>query len=271
MSTPFDLFLFSTNPPAVCEAVAAGVAGVVVDWEQAGKAHRQRDADTEINTQTVDDLRAVRAATTARVLCRINPIGATSRREIADAVAAGADEILLPMVRTVEEVRVALDLTRDRCGVGILVETVAAVDRADALSRLPLSRVYVGLNDLTIDRGGRCIFSSVLDGTVERVREKFAVPFGFAGMTMVHRGFPVPCRLLIAEMARLGCDFTFLRRSFHRDIQGHVPGREVPKMLWALSAARRRSNDDVERDRRELHGTIRRAMLAHDEPVPLAP
>jgi hypothetical protein len=271
MSTRFDLFLFSTNPVAVCEAVAAGVAGVVIDWEQSGKAHRQRAADTEINAQTLDDLRAIRAATTARILCRINAIGATSRREIDDAVAAGVDEILLPMVRTVEEVRVALDLTRDRCGVGILVETVAAVDRAEALAALPLSRVYVGLNDLTIDRGGRCIFSAVLDGTVERVREKFSVPFGFAGMTMVHRGFPVPCRLLIAEMARLGCDFTFLRRSFHRDIQGHVPAREVPDMLWAVSAAKRRSQDDIERDRCELHGAIRQVMLEHHEPLPVAP
>lgn len=271
MSTRFELFLFSTSPPAVCEAVAAGVSGVVIDWEQNGKAHRQRDADTEINTQTVEDLKAVRAATTARVLCRINPIGATSGREIDDAVAAGADEILLPMVRTVEEVRLALDLARDRCGVGILVETVAAVDRAEALAGLPLSRVYVGLNDLTIDRGGRCIFSAVLDGTVERIREKFAVPFGFAGMTMVHRGFPLPCRLLIAEMARLGCDFTFLRRSFHRDIQGHVPGREVPNMLWAVAAATRRSQDDIERDRCELHGAIRQAMMEDHEPLPAAP
>ena len=34
------------------------------------------------------------------------------------------------------------------------------------LCRLPLTRVYVGLNDLSIDRGLANIFTSVADGTV---------------------------------------------------------------------------------------------------------
>src|SRR5688572_10136286 len=142
MNQPFDLFLFSTNPIEIREAVAAGVSGVVIDWEQAGKIDRQRHADTEINTQTLDDLRAARAATPAKILCRINPFGDGTQQEIEDAVTAGADEILLPMVRSVEYVAAVLTLARGRCGVGILVETVAAVDCVDALAALPLSRVY---------------------------------------------------------------------------------------------------------------------------------
>jgi hypothetical protein len=270
MSTPFELFLFSTNPHVVCEAAAAGIAGVVIDWEHAGKADRQRDADTEINAHSVEDLRRVRAATSATILCRINAVGPTTEREIEEAIAAGADELLLPMVRTVEEVGLALDMVRGRCGVGILVETAAAVERAEALSRLPLARVYIGLNDLMIDRGDTSIFSAVLDGTVERVRSAFTAPFGFAGMTIVQRGWPIPCRLLIAEMARLHSGFTFLRRSFHRDIRGRSVAEDIPAMLWAVAAAARRSPDDVERDRRDLNAAIRRAIAGPAECLPLS-
>ena len=92
-----------------------------------------------------------------------------------------------------------------RCGVGVLVETVAAVEAVEELALLPLSRVYVGLNDLSIDRGTASLFDAIADGTVERVVSAFDVPFGFGGLTEPELGDPVPCRLLIAEMARLRC------------------------------------------------------------------
>jgi len=267
MNPLFDLFLFSTNPREIREAVAAGITGVVVDWEQVGKADRQHHADTEINRHTVEDLRIARASTRATVVCRINPVGVTTEREIEDAIAAGADEILLPMVRSVKEVSAAVGLARDRCGVGILVETVEAVASAGELARLPLSRVYVGLNDLMIDRGHTNIFAAVLDGTIERIRSNFSVPFGFGGLTLVERGCPVPCRLLIAEMARLDCRFSFLRRSFHRDMAGHRPSDEIPRILEALTIATRRRSDEIVRDRFELTDTINRMLF--ERPVRL--
>ena len=78
----------------------AGVDGFIVDWECKGKEKRQAGADTEINEDTPEDLRRVRAATNARVLCRLNQPGPWTAGEIEEAVAGGADEILLPMVRS---------------------------------------------------------------------------------------------------------------------------------------------------------------------------
>ncbi len=135
------------------EAVVGGVAAVVVDWENDGKEERQSAADTEINRHTVDDLRRTRAATGARVLCRINRSGSRTQDEVELALDAGADELLLPMVRSVAEVESVLDIVDGRAGLGILVETRDAVAAAEELGRLPLSRVYVGLNDLSIERG----------------------------------------------------------------------------------------------------------------------
>lgn len=253
----FAPILFSTDPSEIREAVPSGIAGVIVDWENKGKGERQASADTQINYATVDDLERVRACTRAPVICRINETGAHTPLEIEAAIAAGASEVLLPMVRSPREVAEALRLARDRCGVGILVETCAAVAAAGELGRLPLSRVYVGLNDLAIDGGIRNIFWPVLGDTVERVRRHFRVPFGFAGLTVIDEGAPISCRLLIAEMARLDCQFSFLRRSYHRDIQGRSPRVEIPRMIEAVERARRRNAEQVWSDRLELEQAIR--------------
>lgn len=252
MSAEFELFLFSSDPATIEPAVAAGVSGVVVDWERVGKRHRQAGADTQIGEDTVDDLRRVRACTSGRVICRIDNDELLLEEQIESAIAAGADEILLPMVRSAGTVERVLDEANGRCGIGILVETVAAVAEAAALAALPLSRVYVGLNDLAIDRGTSNIFEPLLDGTIEEVRQHFALPFGFAGLTVVDAGSPIPCRLIIGELIRLDCTFSFLRRSYHADMRGRSPARETPRLRLALETASRRTLAEVERDRDEL-------------------
>lgn len=251
-SRPFSLLLFSVDPAAIRESVRAGVDAIVVDWECGGKHDRQAGADTEINRHTLDDLRRVRAATNGRVICRVNAPHAGSAEEVGLAIGAGADEILVPMVRSADDVVRMLELVNGRRGVGILIETEDAVRAAADLCALPLSRVYVGLNDLAIDRGARNIFHAVVDGTVAAVRQVCPLPFGFGGLTRPDAGRPIPCRLLIAEMARLGTQFSFLRRSYHRDMRGRDAADEVPRLLAAIREARARSAAEVERDRLEL-------------------
>ncbi|MGY1730348.1 aldolase [Geodermatophilus sp. SYSU D01045] len=230
-----DLFLFTVDAAWGRDVVAAGAAGIVVDWERRGKHRRQAGEGTQINADTLADLVRVRAATDGRLLCRINAAGPWTAREVADAVAAGADEVLLPMVRTPEEVDRTLDVVAGRCGLGILVETQDAVDRVAELARRPLSRIYVGLNDLRIDRRSRELFRPLVDGTVEAVRAAVPVPFGVGGLTLPGGGFPVPGDLLAAELVRLRTDFTFLRRSFTADMAGRDPFVEVPRLLAALA------------------------------------
>jgi len=252
----FTLILFSTDPAFIGQAVAAGVEAIIVDWENIDKDRRQASSDTQINYDTLEDLARVRACTDALVICRLNQFETTTETEIEQAIEAGADEIMLPMVRTTEEVKSALELVRGRCGVGILVETVAAVQAAAELARLPLSRVYIGLNDLAIERKTPNIFTPLIDGTLENIRRHFDQPFGFGGLTLPEFGNPIPCQLLISEMARLRCDFSFLRRSFYADIKNRNLSIEIPRILAALEAALRRPSHIVNKDRRELESTV---------------
>jgi hypothetical protein len=244
-----DLFLFTVDPRWGSDVVAAGAAGIVVDWERRGKARRQLGEDTQINADTPEDLAQMRAATDGRLLCRINGYGPWTAGEVEEAVFRGADEILLPMVRSSEEVDRTLDLVSGRCGLGILIETQDAVDQAARLAQRPLSRIYVGLNDLRIDRRSLELFRPLVDGTVDAVRAEVTQPFGVGGLTLPDGGSPVPGRLLAAELVRLGTDFTFLRRSFTADMVGRDPFTEVPRLLAALDLLRRAEPAEVTRSR----------------------
>jgi hypothetical protein len=181
----------------------------------------------------------MREATDGRVLCRINGFGPWTPAEVDEAVARGADEILLPMVRTPREVDRTLEAVRGRCGLGILVETQDAVHRVRELARRPLSRVYLGLNDLRIDRRSDNLFVPLVDGTADAVRAQVPGRFGVAGLTLPGGGAPVPSTLLAAELVRLGADFTFLRRAFTADVAGRDPAVEVPRLLDSLEELRR--------------------------------
>ena len=262
-----DLLVFTADAARAAAVVEAGAAGVILDWERRGKARRQQGQDTQINEDTAADLAAVRSTvpTTgpARVLCRVNGAGPWTAHEVQVAVELGADEVLLPMVRTPADVDLALDAVAGRCGLGVLVETQAAVDCVEALALRPLSRVYLGLNDLRIDRGGADpLFAPLVDGTADRVRRAVDVPFGVAGLTLPDGGAPVPSRLLAGELARLGADFTFLRRSFWADTAGHDLRTAVPRILEHCAATRRRTPAGVSRDRTELLRAV---------PLPVAP
>jgi hypothetical protein len=252
----FALLLFTTETAYARAAEAAGVDGFVVDWEGIGKRSRQRGADTEVSGDTPEDLSGVRGAVASPVVCRINRLGPQTSGEVEDAVARGADEVLLPMVTAPGEVEKVLELVDGRCGVGILVETERAVACAPELGRLPLSRAYVGLNDLAIERRSNSIFDAVVDGTAERVRESFEAPFGFGGLTLPDQGSPVPCRLLIGEMARLRCDFGFLRRSYRRDVAPDEQAGAVAAIRAELARAAARGPAEVRRDREELAAAL---------------
>jgi hypothetical protein len=60
----------------------------------------------------------------------------------------------------------------------------------------------------------------------------------------------------MAEMERLGCAFSFLRRSFHRDMNGRDPEVEVPRIRAALDDAALRTAGERRRDHEALCSAI---------------
>lgn len=252
MSQPFELFLFSVDPLIVKAAAEAGIDAIIVDWEIKGKQERQKGFNTQINAHNLEDLKKVRALTKTQVICRINPFGPETAQEIEEAVRYGADEILVPMVRNLEEVQAILNLAGRRIAVGVFIETKAAVQLALPLSQLALSRIYVGLNDLAIENQDHNIFTPLTDGVLETVRNSITIPFGFGGLTLPDQGHPIPCRLFIGEMMRLQSHFSFLRRSFLADVQNKHLAVEIRRLREAIEEARHRPVWKIVHDHEEL-------------------
>lgn len=241
MKTLFDFVLFEHNPARVETAVAAGIRSFMVDCEWKGKKERQTGADTEISPTNIENIREVTAIPYAKAYCRINRAGSWTASEVECALQNGAARIFLPMVESPEEVEAFLRYIDGKAEAAILVETQKALKYLDELAQLPLDAVYIGLNDLAISRGARSIFASIADGTVEKICEAFySVQHGFGGVTVLDEGCPVPCKMFMQEMARLNCSFSFLRRSFHKNIDGLNMEKEIQKLhsFWAVLCAR---------------------------------
>jgi hypothetical protein len=243
--------LFFTTTARAQAAVAAGITRLVVDLEVVGKHERQVGHDTQVNTHQVSDIVTVRRAAGCAVTCRVNSVGAGTDDEIEAVVDTGADEVLVPMAREVAEVERVLDAVGGRAAVAVMVETQAAVDLADALASLPVSRLYLGLLDLWIDRRSRHPFEALADGTIDRVAEVARCRgrgFGFGGLTLPGGGYPLPVQHLFNELSRTST-FTFLRRSFERDVPDADMAAAVSSIRSALEVAGRRPAAQVEADR----------------------
>ncbi len=255
--SPLDLVLFEHDPDRALRYIEAGITHLIVDTELKNKQERQRGFDTEIAPTSLRAIGPLKKLAGIFVSCRINGWCDTSIDEVDMAISEGVDRIFLPMVSSFDDVQAFIDAVDGRSEVAILIETEKGVQLAAEIARLPIDAVYVGLNDLAISRGKRFIFSAVRDETVSALRAHFAShQFGFGGVTALGRGSPIPCRMLVAEMARLNCTFSFVRRSFKKDMVGRDMRREIDRIKKYWEMLRRRTVERVTKDHLRLQNVI---------------
>lgn len=225
-AAPFELCLITADPALATLAWQAGVERVFVDLETLGKAERQRGQGLFLTDATPDDLSLVRAAFRGDgLLVRINPLHEGTAAELDAVLARGADIIMLPMARRLEEVSEFVRLVDKRARTSLLLETKDALDAIEQIATLPaLDEVHVGLNDLRLSLGSGSLFSAILDGHIARVAkacETSGMRFGFGGVTRpADDDLPVPPDCIIAELVRYGARMALLGRSFKRGLKG---------------------------------------------------
>lgn len=202
----------------------AGTDRIFIDMEYIGKAKRQGGMDTVQSHHTIQDIRNVRAVLSkAELLVRINPLHdgcneyASSEKEINDAIDAGADILMLPYFKTVDEVRRFIKYTDGRAKVFPLLETPEAADSIEEILELEgIDEMHIGINDLSLGYGRPFMFEMLTDGTVERLCRKIreaGIPFGFGGIASPGKGL-LPAEYIIGEHYRLGSTRVILSRSF---------------------------------------------------------
>lgn len=216
--------MYITNQPEIAQiAETAGVDRIFVDMEYIGKSERQGGMDTVQSHHTLQDIKKIaEAIDTAELLVRINPIHsaaegyASSKEEIDGAIENGAQILMLPYFKSVDEVKSFVELVDGRVKTMPLVETPEAVEIIDEILNLDIDEIFIGLNDLSLGYDKKFMFELLADGTVEHLCHKFArakIPYGFGGIAALGKGM-LPAEKVIAEHYRLGSTCVILSRSF---------------------------------------------------------
>lgn len=217
--------MYITNKPAVAKiAEQAGVDWIFLDMEFIGKDARQGGLDTVQNHHTIQDVANIRKAVNkAKVLVRVNPIHdalpdyPSSEDEINASIEAGADIVLLPFFKTVEEVKQFIGYVNGRAKTLLLMETVEAANLIDEILEVPgIDMIHLGLNDMHLELGMKFMFELLANGTVERLGNKInakGIPFGFGGIATLDGG-ALPGSMVLKEHVRLGSSMVIVSRSF---------------------------------------------------------
>lgn len=217
--------MYITKNPAVAEiAEASGVDWIFIDMEFISKDTRQGGLDTVQNHHTVKDVQNIKAAVKkAKVLVRVNPIHETlpdypsSKDEIDATIAAGADILMLPFFKTVEEVKTFIKLVDGRVKTLLLMETVEAANLVDEILEVSgIDMIHLGLNDMHLELGMKFMFELLANGTVEKLGKKIkarGIPFGFGGIATLDGG-ALPGSMVLKEHVRLGSSMVIVSRSF---------------------------------------------------------
>lgn len=210
--------MYITNQPEIAKiAQNVGVDRIFVDLETIGKALRQGGMDTVQSHHTLKDVAIIRKSFDGELLVRSNPIHSDSQNEIDTIIKNGADIVMLPYFKTVNQVAKFLDLVGGRAKTNLLVETPEAVEHLDAILELEgIDEIHVGLNDLHLALGMKFMFELLADGTVERISKKVlskGLKFGFGGIARLGYG-DLPAEYIIKEHYRIGSTCAILSRSF---------------------------------------------------------
>lgn len=213
-----ELMYITNNPDIAMIADEAGVDRVWIDLEYKDKEKRQKGLDTVKSHHSVSDISKIKPLLKqAKMQVRVNHINDFSRDEIDSVIAAGAEYVMLPYYKTIDEVQKFVDFVDGRATTILLLETKEAVDILDETLKVPgVDEIHIGLNDLHLSLHQDFMFEPVANGMVEDICKKIEAvgkPYGFGGIARLHEGM-VPAEMVIAEHYRIDSTRAILSRSF---------------------------------------------------------
>lgn len=215
---PLKLMYITNSPQIASIAQKYGVDRIWVDLESLGKEERQRNIDSVKSLHRIDDIkRIVPVLNESELLVRVNPINSESELEINQVIEAGADIIMLPMWKSVLEVKRFLNIVDGRVKTTLLLETKEATECIDEVLFMGgFDEVHIGLNDLHLSYSLTFMFELLSNGIVENLCNKikaYGIPYGFGGVAGIGSGM-LPAERIIMEHYHLGSTRVILSRSF---------------------------------------------------------
>lgn len=259
--TVIDFIQITNDPVLARRCDALGGFRLFVDLECLGKPERQAGRNTFISTHTMADVGTIkRALLQSLLMVRLNPMHGGTLAEVNEALAQGADMLMLPMFTCTGELASFCDMVAGRVPVVALLETAGALDTLPQWVGTPgLSEVYVGLNDLHLSLGMRFMFEPLAQGLLDEVARwthAQGLRLGFGGIARVGEGL-LPGEDVLAEHLRLGSRAVILSRTFYRDGDASSMETAVSRLRQEEKRLSCRDADAVNADQLRIAQTIR--------------
>ena len=212
------LMYITNNPDVALIAEKYGVDRIWIDLETLGKEERQSGMNTVKSNHKIDDIKQIAPLLTkAEMLVRINPWNKNSCDEVDAVIDAGAEVVMLPMWRNVQEVESFVQAVNSRVTTVLLLETKEAEECLDDVLKVEgIDEIHIGLNDLHLSYGMTFMFELLSNGTVEKICNKIkakGIPYGFGGIAKLGTG-DLPAERIVLEHYRLGSTRAILSRGF---------------------------------------------------------
>lgn len=217
-----NLMYITNNIEEALNAEEAGVDIIFIDLEINGKLERQGHLDTVISNHSLIDILKIRKVLKkSKILTRINPINNESHLEIQKAIENGTDIIMLPMFKTVTEVKKFIEIVDSRVEIYLLLETSEAFCRIDEILKIEgINGIHIGLNDLHLSLGldfmFECLSCGIVDVLIEKIRRYPKIKYGFGGIAKLDEG-ELSSNYILKEHVRLGSSMVILSRSFKKE------------------------------------------------------
>lgn len=249
--------IISNDPSIARDAQEAGISRIMVDLEIMGKKERQASRKTFITTHTKDDIAPMRdVLTRTELIVRVNPWFEGSPDEIDDAIAQGADIIMMPMITSMAHFEAFTKHVAGRAKVMPLVETSYSMAHiADIANDRYVSEVYIGLNDLHLSLGLDFLFEPLALGLIDWMASQIRASgkqFGFGGMATLRSG-ELPAERVLAEHVRLGSSCVILSSRFCHDIKIEEKQGRIDRIEAALADIQKEHHRYAQRSASEQH------------------
>ncbi|MGL4796781.1 MAG: aldolase/citrate lyase family protein, partial [Paraclostridium sp.] len=231
---------------------------------------RQRERDTLISNNTVEDVEKVRQVVKkAELLVRVNPMHKNTKNEVDSVIEAGADIVMIPMIVDEYEVVEFIKMVDKRAKVSLLLETPQALARINSIMEIDgIDEVYIGLNDMHIGMQLDFMFELLSGGIVEylsKTIQNAKVPFGFGGMAKIGEG-SLPAEKILGEHYRLGSNSVILSRTFRNEIGKNTTKvnlkEEIEKIRHEENKILEWKEEDFEKNRLDIVHIVKSILLS---------
>ena len=194
---------------------------IFVDLEIIGKEKRQGHTSSLISRHTKEDISNMRPIVRRNKLgVRMNPIHQNSLNEINSVIKRGADVLMLPMFKKVNEVNTFLELVNDRCKVDLLFETVESIKNIEKFPLSKIRNIHFGINDLSLELNlphlYYCFFEEIFLKAASFLKNSNK-EFGIGGIGSINAK-PIDPGLILNANNTLNSNRLILSRSFLKEI-----------------------------------------------------